>query len=379
MHGLKYVVGPEAYGRMVAGSLTPETASDGEVALYADKYFEYDSSRRVTLERVRGGVSSYQQSYSDSAFTPDGNYNVWVRKTVETLPDNSQKIAYSNFAGQVMLKVIKSGSQEWYEYYQYDGWGRVILKAESSAVQSYSEGSPGLVTLKSGAGLIHVYEYAGNGFPQGHRIRQGSSGSLIKLREWAYTSRAVGGTTIYPLWKETVYQSAAGGGSEAATTEYGYAWFAGSFQVEQRTTTLPVIPGGQNGSGTANSRVEVFDGYGRNTWRKDERGFLRRFKYDDASGGLLQQIEDVQVSQINDAPAVPSGWTTPSGGGLHLITDNEVDVYGRLTQELGPAHPVHLGGGIRCGALRLRCNGWNCRCSPLFPGSSGRWSRMGSQ
>jgi hypothetical protein len=40
----------------------------------------------------------------------------------------------------------------------------------------------------------------------------------------------------------------------------------------------------------------------------------------------------------------PNGWTNPSGGGLHLITDYEVDFYGRPTQRLGPVSTMNLGG-----------------------------------
>jgi len=57
-HGLKYVVGPEAYARMLAAQppITPETATDTQIASYADHYFEYDTSNRVTLEKVKGGL-----------------------------------------------------------------------------------------------------------------------------------------------------------------------------------------------------------------------------------------------------------------------------------------------------------------------------------
>jgi hypothetical protein len=114
--------------------------------------------------------------------------------------------------------------------------------------------------------------------------------------------------------------------------------------MEQRTTTWPVVTTAQHGSNTAESRMERFDEYGRLIWLKDERGFLTRLKYDDASGGLIQRIDDVNVSQISDSPPVPTGWTTPSGGGLHLITDYTVDNLGRPTQELGPQHQIDLAG-----------------------------------
>src|SRR2546427_196760 len=143
VHGLKYVVGPEAYARMVAAGITPETATDTQIGNYADHYFEYDTSNRVTLEKVKGGLYSYGYTYAASGDTSN-NYNHWTTTTVETLPDGNQNIVYTNFAGQVVLKVFKrvSDGALWYEYYVYDSKGRVTSKAESSAVAGYSEGSP---------------------------------------------------------------------------------------------------------------------------------------------------------------------------------------------------------------------------------------------
>lgn len=73
----------------------------------------------------------------------------------------------------------------------------------------------------------------------------------------------------------------------------------------------------------------------------DERGFITRKTYDLATGGLIQQIDDVDTSVVSGAP---SGWTTPSGGGLNLVTDYQVDNLGPTTQILGPSHVVDLAG-----------------------------------
>jgi len=75
-HWLKYVVGPEAYARMLAAQppITPETATDTQIASYADHYFEYDTSNRVTLEKVKGGLYSYSYTYTASGDTSN-NHN----------------------------------------------------------------------------------------------------------------------------------------------------------------------------------------------------------------------------------------------------------------------------------------------------------------
>jgi len=64
-------------------------------------------------------------------------------------------------------------------------------------------------------------------------------------------------------------------------------------------------------------------------------------KYDVVTGAITQLIQDVDTSQVTDEP---SGWETPTGGGLHLVTDFEHDDLGRMTQSLGPAHNVDIDG-----------------------------------
>ena len=111
--------------------------------------------------------------------------------------------------------------------------------------------------------------------------------------------------------------------------------------MKEKTTTLPTVSTARNGSGTAATRRDHFDIFGNLTWTMDERGFLTRNTYDVPTGALTQRIEDVDTAQIDDEPA---GWETPTGGGLHLVTDFEHDDLGRPTQQLGPAHTVDLDG-----------------------------------
>ena len=58
------------------------------------------------------------------------------------------------------------------------------------------------------------------------------------------------------------------------------------------------------------------------------------------TGAMTQRIDDVDTSLVS----APAGWSTPSGGGLHLITDYEHDDQGRITQTLGPSHTIDLQG-----------------------------------
>ena len=149
-HLVKYVVNPASYARLMADPQVsdPLEASDEKIAQYADFYFEYDSERRVTKEVISGGQQTFTLSYSESA-NADG-YNSWKTRTVETLPDGSQRIVYSNFVGQPMLKIHKLGDGESYEFFKYNDQAQLILRAEPSAVTGYNDQYADLLHQSSG-------------------------------------------------------------------------------------------------------------------------------------------------------------------------------------------------------------------------------------
>ena len=52
-----------------------------------------------------------------------GVQNHWKAKTVETRPDGSEHVVYTNYIGQIVIKELRSGSDRWIEYRRYDGEG----------------------------------------------------------------------------------------------------------------------------------------------------------------------------------------------------------------------------------------------------------------
>jgi GT2 family glycosyltransferase len=344
-HGLKYVVGPKAYARMTADGIDPLTATNGQVAQYADHYFEYDASRRATKEVVDSGSRLFTFAYTTSSFS-DG-YNNWKVKTTETRLDGSQVIVYTNFIGQILIKELIDGTNRWIENRKYDSDEREVQQASPSAVTGYDDSFANLnVSLKANDGLIHVTNYyaatgggAAKGYVQFQKIKRGSAGTEVKQAGFEYASHSAGGITVYPISKQTVYRNENGTG--AIATSFSYTWYAGTVQIQQQTQTLPVVPTSQNGSGVAATSRFYFDDQGNRTWMMDERGFIRGWKYDLPTGAVTQRIDDVDTSVETDAP---SGWTTPSGGGLNLITDYQHDNLGRQTQELGPEHMLDING-----------------------------------
>ncbi len=345
VHGLKYVVEPDGYAAMEVDAVDPLTASGAVLLQYSKYYFEYESANRVAKEIVDRGSMTFSFTYSTSSHTDGVNH--WKRKTVETRPDGSTNTVYTNYIGQVMLNKSQSGSNVWVDYRRYDAEAHLIEQARPSAVLSYDDTAADLgITLRASAGLIELTSYyntTGGGAAAGYQastsLKHGQDGTPVLLTHTDYVARTVGDMTVYPPSKQTVFRN--DDGSEPIDTTYAYTWQAGTTQINEKITTLPIVPVAQNGSGTAATTKTVFDSFGNRIWSMDKRGFISYFIYDIPTGSVIRRIDDVDTSLVS---GVPSGWTTPSGGGKQLITDYAIDSQGRTTQQLGPVHTVDIAG-----------------------------------
>ncbi|MDY3558363.1 RHS repeat-associated core domain-containing protein [Gemmata sp. JC673] len=365
-YGLKYELGPNAYARLKAAAggtdASVEGATDATVAGYADRYFEYDSRHRATKETVSGdgctSCSAGQGSYTYT-YTPSSNtigFNSWAVKTVEVRPDGSTSTVYTNAYGQVMLKAFTDAvtSLTSVTYYRYDAAGRVVLAANPSAVTGYSDSFADLVRFVSGnavylsdtTGLMTAYTYATSttattsaagdaaGYLKQTAIRQGETGTAIPQYVATYVLNAVSGLNFVHLATETVYRNDNGTGGQ--TTSYSYTFFSGTNQAASTTVTLPAVTTAQNGSGNSAAVVVVNDALGRPVWAKDQAGVLSYTQYDTLNGAVVKTITDVDTTQTGTFSGLPSGWSTPSGAGLHLTTSYEVDTLGRATKVTHP-------------------------------------------
>lgn len=349
-HGLRYVLDSDGWARMQEMGLDPlnlTAVSDATLAGYASDYFEYDSENRVTRSVRHGGTQTFTFSLLSSDNASGRN---WWRRSIETQPDSATVTTYYNNTNQPVLKILKKGTDEWPEYWEYNSEFRETLHATSSAIASFTEPSTAsqnfTVTLKASAGLIETKEYyptsgGGAGSAPGYlkltNVKEGSSGTAIKQREVTYVARTVGTDTIYKTADSKVYRDTAGGGSNPATTSNTYTWRGATFAVLQHTVTPPVVGTGENGTGATTSRVTVFDDFGNAQWRKNERGRIDYAVHDRLTGALRFRIDDADTSLLE---GVPAGWTTASGFGSSRRTDCQSDLLGRATLVLGPAHLV---------------------------------------
>ena len=165
-HGLKYIFKTGDLLKLFEAAAEEDWLSmtDMQMAPYASMYFEYDNQRRVVKEKVDGGTQTFSFQYFMGSVSSSSS--VWLSKTIETLPDGSQKTIYTNKDGNILLtseqKSSNSNEPKIVNFYEYDLSGRESQHFTPDAINSYSEPIvPGLLTVNtfSDQGLIKVKEY----------------------------------------------------------------------------------------------------------------------------------------------------------------------------------------------------------------------------
>jgi hypothetical protein len=187
---LRYVISTGAYDRMVeAGIADPVSASNAQIEVYAEKYWEYDTEFRVIRQSVRGnevdgtGTQVFSYSRGPYSYVDSHTYNVWRVKTIETLADGTINTVYCNDVAQVLVKVTREANapnREWIDAYNYDSAGRETWHATPSAITpgytpSAHESSP-LLNMGSNSSYIKT-----------------SGGLILKRSYWSSTT-ATGNT-----------------------------------------------------------------------------------------------------------------------------------------------------------------------------------------
>ncbi|VTR93557.1 rhs repeat-associated core domain-containing protein : YD repeat protein OS=Isosphaera pallida (strain ATCC 43644 / DSM 9630 / IS1B) GN=Isop_2419 PE=4 SV=1: VCBS: RHS_repeat [Gemmata massiliana] len=361
---LKYAFSNGSYDRLASALGTGlDALTDAQVDDYADKYVEYNASGQATkvvdaaagCSVCAGGQGQFTYAYATNSAAGLLDANVWKNKAVETLPDGSTNTVYTNGFGQAMLRVFTdTASNVWRWYTKYDSAGRVILEAGPSVVTGFSESYADLVNFVSGnaqylsdsAGLVTAYTYgstttattptAGDalGYLKEVDLKQGETGTAVPQQVLAYIKNTVSSVDFFNLASSTVYRNDNGTGAQ--TTSYAYTYLSGTNQIASTVTTLPTVTAAQNGSNSATTVTTVNDAFGHPVWTKDQAGIISYAQYDTLTGAVVKTITDVDTTQAGTFANLPSGWSTPSGAGLHLTTTYEVDALGRATKVTYP-------------------------------------------
>ncbi len=180
------------------------------------------------------------------------------------------------------------------------------------------------------------------GYEEDTKIVQGQEGTPILHTSMDYYAITGGSSTIYPTADSTQYRNTDGTGAE--TTSYSYTFFSGTVQMQSMTTSLPwSMPHKTDPTRPPPARMFMMP-TANVIWSMDANGFITYNQYDPTTQALIKTIQDVNTSDTSDfdPSTLPSGWTTPSGGGLELITTYQVDQLGRTTRGDQPQWQRHL-------------------------------------
>ena len=360
-----------------------DDSQTGPISNYTCFYYTYDTDRRVSKEIVFG--KSNESDYVNTISGNENDYNNWAKKSVETLPNNSNgsvkstNTVYTNYLGQTLLTDLYDAASQTHTltYNRYDGEGRLILTAEPSAFvlyngKYYDDSLPDLIDwdvvggspyLSDTTGLFqktvyyastssgigddtaggvegYVYETAVAQGETAARLAVGSQNGPILLSSYTYYAHTANGQTIYPVASYTTYSDDAG--QDGSTTSYAYTWYTTSsheFQVQQETVTEPAV------SGTSATTQEWFDDHGNVVWSMNELGRVTYNAYDPQTDYLVETVADIDTGEATSLGlTVPTDCSLPTSGGVNAITDYQHDALGRVTQTLGPAHMADIGG-----------------------------------
>ena len=372
---LKYVLTPTGYAKLAAAVGDPFTATDAQAAAYADNYFQYDAGERVTEEvagaagaSTAGGLGTDTLAYHQNPAYPStggaADYNQWLMRTTEVTPDGTTNVVYTNENEDVLLTITTSGSVTEVTANRYDSFGRLIATLAPSAMDSsyYAPSNAGTFEALSDLGIAEggAFAHAGlvtttayytsttataaaaggaEGFTSAEYVQHGLSGTPVQQAGYAYlASTDAAGRTTFHAAGTTQYRNADGTGAE--TTTAADTFYSGTNTIYAQAVTAPAVTAAEDGPGTAAVVQTVYDTYGHAVWTRDARGFIGYAGYDIATGAVVQSIADVNTASlgdlVDDAVPLPSGWATPAGGGLNLVTAYTVDDLGRTTEEVTP-------------------------------------------
>jgi hypothetical protein len=127
-------------------------------------------------------------------------------------------------------------------------------------------------TVNASSGCVYTYLYNSAGMQTDALVKNGESGTAYYIGASDYGDSA-NPTLKTADWDYPSQTTTRTGGNQ---TSYSYTFYDPGVdqQVKTCTTTLPVVPTTQNGSGVATTVKRYFDSYGRLRWTQDGEGYI---------------------------------------------------------------------------------------------------------
>ena len=219
-------------------------------------------------------------------------------------------------------------------------------------------------TLNTSDGLINVYAYNSGGSQTDYKVKKGRTGTEYYVGAWDFgdgDGDSTGGDSTdgtLPV-AEYSYPTQTATRASGVKTQYSYTfWDANDREVKTRTTTLPTISSGQNGSGVATTSSDYYDNLGRLRWTQDGEGYINYYSYNPITGGHAYLAVDVNpASPGSDITSGSSGnWDAVSVGSassnqptrsgslptaLNLATKTYYDAHGRSVRTIDQGGAEH--------------------------------------
>jgi hypothetical protein len=211
-------------------------------------------------------------------------------------------------------------------------------------------------TVNSSSGLIESFSYSSSGMTTDAFVQNGSGGTAyyVAAADYGDSVNTTLPTAIYDYPAQTTTRT------NGIQTTYSYTFYDPGInqQIKTRTTTLPVIPTTQNGSGVATTTSEYYDTLGRLRWTQDGEGYISYTSYNPTTGAAAYAAVD--VNPASPGSEITSGSTgnwdavtvggadsnQPTRGGslptpLALATKTYYDAQGWMTRTTDPSGAEH--------------------------------------
>jgi RHS repeat-associated protein len=166
-------------------------------------------------------------------------------------------------------------------------------------------------TVNSSSGQIQSFSYNSNGMRTDSWVKYGESGTAnyVWAADYGDSVNPTIATATYDYPIQTTSRSS------GVQTSYSYTFYdAAHQQFKTKTTTFPVVPSTQNGSGVATTIGEYYDNVGRLRWTQDGEGYIKYYAYHPSMGTVAYEVVDI------DPASLPSGVTSGSSGNWESVS-----------------------------------------------------------
>jgi RHS repeat-associated protein len=358
------VLEPGAVKAYLAANPT-ETVTDiykktaAQLASYVDRTYKYFSDRRLKELALKSGCGcggssgTHTYAWDVNGSTPT-DLNTWYHRVTITLPTGAAKIIDYNLYGQVLNSLVQEvagnpSSRRWIRTFRHDTTGRLTDSYSVKACTSYSD-STHVVTTNTTAGMIYRFAYDSNSALSTVKLRDPANGNENFQLKKVFTLLTSGSyRKRYVLASQTVYPTETTTDTGGKTTSFTYSTHtADSLAVKKRTTTLPVVSTGENGSGSAVVMKDYFELDGLHTWSRDGENRVHYTAWDANRRTATKSVRDIDTDAADRPAGVPAPPETDfeSSTGLNLVQDSTYDEQRRLTKSEGPAFNAWNGSSV---------------------------------